>query len=586
MPKWNVSNFYLNDQAWNHDYELIKTEIDQLGNFKGKLGNFNSFKLYHEKETAVLELLFKLYPYAHLLSDLDLRDADKSALNQKVMFVLTQLNQVTSFVAPEIIALGKDMVMTFVNKDSFLKPYKFQFEKLFRSQKHILSDSQEKILANFSALNSFPTTLHQSLSVIDRKNEVIKLSSGEKVSVSAANYPSLIENSVLPKDRAKIFEALFKRYVDNKGAFAATYNLVLQQLAAKYKSRNYSSALEAALFDNNIPVDVYLTLKDVTYANTKPLRRYFKLRKKILRLKKHNFYDRLLPLAKNDKTYPYETALKMFFDSIDGLDAEFVKNQHRAMEDGYVDVFPTDGKRTGAYSSGFYGHHPYILLNHNDTLDAVFTLAHEAGHSAHTIFSNESQPMPTADYTIFVAEIASIFNEHILLDHLLSKAESKDEKIILLQTAIDNICGTFYRQTLFATFEYEANKLVENDTPISDQSLSKIFIDLYKHYYNLDITKEGGLQYEWAYIPHLYNSPFYVYQYATSFAASLKIYDNIKSGDQNAFENFKKLLKSGGSQYPVEQARQAGADLTDPKTFLSVFKRFNELVDLLEELTN
>src|SRR5690606_27724853 len=380
-----------------------------------------------------------------------------------------------------------------------------------------------------------------------------------------------------------IFKTLYKKYVENKSAFAATYNLVLQQLAANAKSRNYESTLEAALFHNNIPQSVYLNLKDAAYENTAPLKRYIEIRKKALGLDAYHTYDRFLPLAKSDKKYPYEQAKELFIKSIQSFPEEFKKAQLEAIEDGFVDAYPQDGKRTGAYSSGFYGQHPFILLNHNDTLDSVFTLAHEAGHSAHTIFSNGAQPMPIADYTIFVAEIASTFNEHALLDYLVQNASTKQEKIELLTMAIDNIHSTFYRQVLFATYEFEANKLVAEGNPISEQNLSKIMIDLYQHYYGLDITKEPGKQYVWAYIPHLFHTPFYVYQYATSFAASLKIYDSVKSNVPGAFDNYVKMLKSGGSMYPVDQAKMAGADLTNKDTFLAVVKRLDALLDQLEE---
>lgn len=586
MSNWNLEVFYPNKDAWTKDLELLQNEIPKLGNFKGKLANFDDFKAYHVLEESVIKLLYKVYPYAHLSSDLNLKDIEASNLNQQVMFTLSKLGQVSAYVAPEIISLGEEKVLSFVKQDALLTPYEFSFKKLFRGQKHVLDDVCEKILANFSTIRSIPTSLHQSLSIIDRKDEIVKLSDGTKVAVNQANYRVLIENSKTPKDRKLIFTALYKRYVDNKSAFAATYNLVLQQLSANYKSRNYNSALEAALFNNNIPESVFLNLKDVVYKNTKPLKRYIKLRKQALGLKKYYTYDRFLPLAKNDKTYSYEESKTLFFDSIADFSPEFVANQKKALENGFVDVSPKDGKRTGAYSSGFYGHHPFILLNHNDTLDSVFTLAHEAGHSAHTIFSNDAQPMATADYTIFVAEIASTFNEHALLDYLLKKAETKEEKLELLTISIDNISSTFYRQVLFAHYEYEANNLVASGKPVNEQSLSQIMIDLYKHYYGLDITKEPGKQYVWAHIPHVFNSPFYVYQYATSFAASLKIYSDVKSGKEHAFDNYLSMLKSGGSEYPVDQAKKGGADLTDKKTFLAVVNRLNELLDLLDETLN
>lgn len=583
MSKWDLTYFYKDDQSWEKDFELLKSKVETFAEFQGKLGDYNTFLEYHLRDEEVTKLIYRVYAYAHLGSDLNLKNVDKMNQNQKVQLFLSKLSQITSYIAPEILSLGEAKVFDFINRDERLKPYKFPYEKLFRSQEHVLDEAREKILANFAATRSVPTALYQSLSVIDRQDEEIILSNGSKVLVTQASFRALLESAPTAEDRKAIFTSLYKKYVNNKSAFAATYNLVLQQLAANYKSRNYKSALEAALFGNNIPESVFLNLKDAAYENTHPLKRYIEIRKKALGMKEYFTYDRFIPLAKSDKKYPYEEAKKLFIESIQGFPQEFVKNQLSAIEDGFVDAYPQDGKRTGAYSSGFYGFHPFILLNHNETLDSVFTLAHEAGHSAHSIFSDAAQPMPIADYTIFVAEIASTFNEHALLDYLVKKASTKEEKIELLTTALDNIHSTFYRQTLFATYEYEANKLVAEGKPINDQNLSQIMIDLYKHYYDLDITKEPGKQYVWAYIPHLFGTPFYVYQYATSFSASLKIYDNIKSNVPHAFDNYIAMLKTGGSMYPVDEAKIAGADLTDKNTFLAVVKRMEDLLDQLEE---
>ncbi|CDR30386.1 Oligoendopeptidase F, plasmid [Acholeplasma oculi] len=584
MSKWDLSVFYSDDQAWEKDFELLKGKLSKFQDFKGKLGDFESFKAYHLFDEEVTHLLYKVYAYAHLGSDLNLKDTKKMNMNQQVGLTLSQLSQLTSFISPEIIALGEEKVLSFVEKDDYLKPFKFPYQKLFRSQEHILDAKSEGLLSNFSAIRNIPTSLYQALSVIDRKDETIKLSDDSEVTVSQAQFRALIEDAKTPEDRKKIFESLYRKYVDNKSAFAATYNLVLQQLSANVKNRQYESSLDAALFGNNIPTSVFHNLKDAAYENTHPLKRYIAIRKKALKMDEYFTYDRFLALAKSDKKYPYEEAKQLFIDALNGFPKEFVDNQLDALKDGFVDAYPQDGKRTGAYSSGFYGHHPFILLNHNDTLDSVFTLAHEAGHSAHTIFSDKAQPMPISDYTIFVAEIASTFNEHALLDHLLKKSNSKEEKIELLTMAIDNICSTFYRQTLFATYEYEANKLVQEGQPINEQNLSQIMINLYKHYYDLDITKEPGKQYVWAYIPHLFYTPFYVYQYATAFSASLKIYDNVKSNEPKAFENYIAMLKTGGSMYPVDEAKIAGADLTVKETFLSVIKRMESLLDQLEAL--
>lgn len=584
MSTWDLTTFYPSIEAWEEDLKKVPAHIETLGSFQGKLHDLNAFRAFYVAEEEATKLLYRLYGYIHLSSDLNLKDTEKSAKNQQLMLLFSQLSQKTSFVSPELISLGEEKVMSFVESDDFLRNYQFPMAQLFHQQKHVLSTDQEQLLSFFSPTRNVPSSLYQALAIIDRQDDKVVLSDGKEVTVSQSNYRAMLGELSSADDRKMVFEAAFKRYKENRAAFASAYNLVLQQLAANYKSRKYESALEAALFRNNIPTAVYHNLKDVAYENTAPIKRYIALRKKYLKLDTYHTYDRFMKLAKDDQKYTFDQARALFFEAIEGMHPEYVNNQKEAVKDGFVDAYPQDGKRTGAYSSGLYGFHPYILLNHDETLDSVFTLAHEAGHSAHTIFSNEHQPMPIADYTIFVAEIASTFNEHVLLDYLLKHATSKEQKIALLENAIDGIMATFYRQTLFATYEYEANKLVEQGVPITYESLSKIMVDLYKHYYDLDITKENGKEYVWAYIPHLFYTPFYVYQYATSYSASLKIYSNVKKGEAHAMENYLGLLKSGGSDYPVNQAAKAGADLTNKETFMAVIERFNMLIDELEKV--
>lgn len=583
MQTWDLSIFYPNYDEWQKDLDIFEAQIDKFKDFKGKLGTYEGFRDYLLLEEDIVKTLYKVYAYAHLGADLNLKDNELGSKYQSVQLKLAKLGQATSFFSPEVISVGKEKIMEFVEKDPRLVPYKFVMEKLFFQQEHVLSDDNERIMALHQPIRSIPTSMYNALAVGDRTDETVTLSDGQTLKINTSNYRSILPNLKNASDRKTVFEAVFKRYKDNKNAFANLYNLVLQNLAASYKARGYKSALESKLDSNNIPVSVFMNLKDVAYQNVDTIKRYIKLRKDYLGLDTYHTYDRFLQLAKSDKTYDYNEAKKLFFESLEGLDEEFVKNEKAALDEGYVDVSPKEGKRTGAYSSGFYGWHPFILLNHDNTLDSVFTLAHEAGHSAHTIFSNNAQPMAVADYTIFVAEIASTFNEHLLSDHLLKQAKTKEEKIVILENAIDGIMATFFRQTLFATYEYEANKLVEQGVPITEASLSKIMVDLYKHYYDIDIREEEGKQYVWAYIPHLFHTPFYVYQYATSYSASLKVYDNVKRGLPNAMENYKKMLKAGGSDYPVEIAKVAGADLTDKSTFEAVITRFNFLIDELEK---
>ncbi len=583
MSKWNLSQFYPNMETWEKDLEKLPLYIEKLASFKGKLGDFESFKSFYKADEEILHFIYGMFSYIHLASDLNLKDVEKATKNQQIMIALSELGQKVSYVNPEIIALGEEKVMSFLDRDTFLETYRFPLKTLFALQKHVLGDDKESLLANFQTIHSIPGQLYQSLSIVDAKDEEITLSNGEKQVITLTNYRSLIPKADNAEDRKKIFEASFKRFKENKTTFANIYNLVLQQMKANYQSRAYDSALDAALFSNNIPLKVYKNLMDTAYESHETVKRYIRLRKKALGLEEYHTYDRFMTLVKDETTYDFETAKNLFFKAIEGMDEEYVANQHEAVADGYVDAFQADGKRNGAYSSGFYGYHPHILLNHDDTLDSVFTLAHEAGHSAHTLFANASQPMATADYTIFVAEVASTFNEHVLLDYLVKHATTTKQKIALLEKALDGFMSTFIRQTLFATYEYQANELVEKGIPITAEALSKIMIDLYKHYYDIDITKENGKEFVWAYIPHLFRTPFYVYQYATSFSASLKLYDDVKSKKPGAMTRYKELLKSGGNDYPVNLLAKAGADLTMKETFQAVTKRYDILLDELEE---
>lgn len=582
---WNLQYLFETEQQFEQSVAQLSDYIDKLKSMEGTLHEKTKFRDFLLLQKKLEEDLGRTYQYAHLRSDLNRKDVQNMSWVAKMQNLLAQINQAMSWSDPEILSLGEDKVYSFLDEFPEIEEFRFSLEKLFRKNEHILDTKSERLLSYFDPISNRGGDLYSSLSVSDYTPKTIRLKDKTKVTVTQGNWRSLIANSKDASDRKKIFEAIFSYYEEHKTTYADIYHTVLLTNKAKKESRNYSSILESYLFGNNIPTSVFLNLVKVASSQNQSLKKYIQLRKEILGLKEHYTYDRFLELAHSNKTYTYEEAKEMFFKSIAHLPKNFQDKAHEVLKEGFVDVYEKDGKRTGAYSSSMANLHPYILLNFNHTLDDVFTVAHEAGHSIHSMYAAETQPTMLQDYTIFVAEIASTFNEHMLLDYLMKQGStSKEEKIMLLQKAIDEIYATFYRQTLFAEYEYEASKLIENNEPIHYEALSNIMIRLYKKYYDQDIKKEKVKQYVWAYIPHLFYTPFYVYQYATSFAASFKLYKDVKENKEGAFDRYVGLLKSGGSKYPVEQAREAGVDFTKEETFMAVVERMNELVNELEKV--
>ena len=582
---WDLTYLFKTEEDFKKSLEECMAFIPKAASYKGKLANKQDFVDYLKLDLEISEKLERTYQYASLKSDLNKKNVENAKNLAIVQNFLMQLNQATSWSSPEILAIGKEKVMEYLDSDEEIKQFKFSYEKLFRENEHILDEKSEQLISYFSPLFRKGTSLYSALSVSDNEAVEVTLSDGEKAMVTQGSWRGLITDSKTAEDRKKVFEAIFKYYEKNKNTYAEIYNGVLQTNVANAKARNYPSVLDSYLYGNNIPTSVFLNLINVASKENEALKKYINLRKEYLGLEEHYTYDRFLELAHSNKKYSYEEAKEIFFDAIKQFPQDFQDKAKDVLKEGFVDVYEQDGKRSGAYSSSMSNLHPFILLNYNNTLDDVFTVAHEAGHSIHSMYSAEAQPSALQNYTIFVAEIASTFNEHVLLDYFMNKpSTTKEEKIGLLQKAIDEIYATFYRQTLFANYEYETHKLVENNQPINYQVLCGIMEKLYEQYYGQDITKEEVKSFVWAYIPHLFYTPFYVYQYATSFAASFKIYKDVKEGKEGAFEKYIGLLKAGGSKYPVEEAKDAGVDFTKEETFMAVVERLQELVDELEKL--
>lgn len=586
QTQWDLSVFYPNEEAFLSDIEKLKSFIPEVKKFQGKIASEEGLAGYLTLDKKFTLTYINLAFFASMRADRDRRNVENTSDESKVELAVQSYIAEASYFEPELLAYGQDNVNAFFAKHPEFSEYSFSFEKLFRGQKHVLDAEKEKLLSSYAPLHGEGGNLYSLLTVADYKPKEVTLSDGSKKEINLSNWTSLIAETKKPEDRQAIFECLYSWYDEHKNTYGEIYNSVLQDQLAIQKSRGYESILEEHLFNNAIPTSVFHNLIDVASSEkgSAPLKKYYELRRKYLGLEKHRSYDRFLQLAKSNKKYTYEEAKDLFFASLKDFPEDFQNKAKEVLRPGYVDVYPSLGKRTGAYSNGGYDHHPFILLNFQGELDDVFTLAHESGHSMHTLYSEESQPTLKQDYTIFVAEIASTFNEHNLLDYLLASGTlSREDRIALLQKAIDEICSTFYRQTLFGHYEYEASLLAEKGEPINYQVLSSIMTRLYKQYYGIDIEEEKLKPLVWAYIPHLFYTPFYVYQYATSFTSSMLIYEKVKAKEPEAFASYVNLLRSGGSDFPIEQVKKAGVDLTSKEPFEAVVSRMSELVDLLEK---
>ncbi|EFG28853.1 oligoendopeptidase F [Fusobacterium periodonticum] len=581
--KWNLNDIYENYDMWESDLEKFEKLTKEVPKYKGQIKNssekFVELELLMEK---IARLLDRLYLYPYMLKDLDSTDEMTSIKMQEIEMIYTKFGTETAWIAPEMLEIPEETMNEWIKKHPELEERRFGLSEMYRLRKHVLSEDKEQLLSHFSQFMGSSSDIYGELSISDMKWNTVKLSTGEELAVSNGVYSKILATNRNQEDRKLAFEALYKSYENSKNTFAAIYRAIIQQNVASCNARSYESCLDRALENKNIPKEVYFSLVNSAQENTAPLRRYIELRKKALKLKEYHYYDNSINIVDYNKVFKYDDAKEIVLNSVKPLGEDYQAKMKRAISEGWLDVFETKNKRSGAYSINIYDVHPYMLLNYQETMDAVFTLAHELGHTLHSMHSSEAQPYSTADYTIFVAEVASTFNERLLLDYMLENSDDSLEKIALLEQALGNIVGTYYIQTLFASYEYEAHKMIEEYKAITPDILSDIMYNLFKKYFGESITIDELQKIIWSRIPHFFRSPFYVYQYATSFASSAKLYENLKTNPESR-EKYLTLLKSGGNNHPMEQLKLAGVDLTKKESFDSVAKEFDRLLDVLEE---
>ena len=586
--KWDLTAICADWEAWMASYRELEASVEAFKGFRATLAKgpdrlLDAFRAMD----AMGALSYRVWYFASLHYDQDQRDNEINARRQQVQILFARQQQASSWFNPELLAIPLDTIRGWFDTSAELAVYRFAVESLFHEQEHVLDEAGERLMSYSGRFNSVPSDSYAALTTADMKYPSITLASGERVTLSYGQYRAMLETNRNQADRAAAYRAFHAAYAENQNTYAALYNGVLQRDWFHARARGYTSTLEAALHGNNIPTSVVENLISVSKAAVEPLRRYHRLRRRVLGVETYRLFDVFVPLVEHHARYSYDDVGAWIADSVAPLGREYQQNVRKAFEGGWIDVFENVGKRSGAYSAPVYGAHPYMLLNYNETLDAVFTLAHEMGHSMHTLLSHQAQPFVYAGYTIFVAEVPSTLSEALFLDLMLDRAGSRKERIVLLQHAIDSITSTFYTQVLFADFELQTHRLVEQDQPVTADTLNALYGTLLREYYGDVIDEEEISRLTWARIPHFFSTPYYVYQYATCFASTARLMQDLRSGDAavrgRGVERYLSLLRAGGSDYPMTLLARAGVDLSQPETVRAVSSELDALVTKLEQ---
>ncbi|SES26678.1 oligoendopeptidase F [Salipaludibacillus aurantiacus] len=576
--KWNLADIYTSVEKWEADYRKIEELTEELRSYDGKIENGNDLYHFLHKE-EVVELLFKnVYVFARLSGDIDTRDTQAQSLLEKADQLGVKVNSATSFFTPFLLSLEKSTLERFIDEEPRLDYFKKDLLDAYRYKAHVLSKENEELLSRLGESLSSPIRTFGMINNADMTFGEVTDGEGKKVRLTRGMYSKLIED----EDRAKreeAYRAYYKPYVQLKNSIASTLSSAVKTNVTLSQLRNYPSALEKSLFGKKIPKDVYENLIKTAKENLAPMYCYTELRKETLGVTELRQYDLAVPLVKGVKEdISYEDAYETMLEALVPLGSDYINVLKEMKNSRYIDVRETPGKRSGAYNMGLYGTHPFVLLNHQDDLDSLFTLAHEMGHAMHSHYSNTHQPQITAGYTIFVAEVASTVNEVLLINYLLKNAKDKEYRKYLLNHFIDQFKGTFFTQVMFAEFEKKTHERAENGEPLNVDSFSEMYEALFQEYNGEALVLEEETKYGWARIPHFYR-PFYVYQYATGFAAAIDIANKILSGDETTLRNYLEFLKSGSSDYPIELLKNAGVDLTRPEPVENALSLFGELID-------
>jgi len=586
--KWDLSPLYASDEAWREAKDQFAPRIDQIAAYRGKLASSPQELLAAlETSSRINKEFARLYVYASLKSDQDTRVAKYQSMQKEMAQLGSKIGAAAAYFEPEILKTDRARIQSFLAQEPKLAVYRVYLEDITRRQAHTLSEPEEKLLADAGLMADAPGDTFGIFADADFPYPSVTLSTGETVKLDKASFN---QYRALPNrdDRRKVMETFFNAVGKYRATFGSTFSGKVQKDIFFAHARKYPTTLEATLDGSNIPTTVYTSLVSGVNDHLDTFHRYLRLRRRILGVDQLHYYDLYAPLVANVKLdYPVEEAQKHILASLAPLGTEYTTVLQRAMNERWIDLYPNEGKRSGAYSQGgAYDVHPYMLINYNGKYDDMSTLAHELGHTMQSYFSNKTQPFPTADYPTFVAEVASTFNEALLIDYMLRTIKDDNARLSLLGNYLEGIKGTVFRQTQFAEFELRAHELAEKGTPLTGEALDKLYLDITRRYYGHDkgiCTVDDSIAHEWANVPHFYRN-YYVFQYATSFTASSALSEKVLAGDKTATQKYLAFLSAGGSKYPIELLKDAGVDMTTSQPLDLTVQKMNRVMDEMERL--
>lgn len=582
--KWRLEDIYPSNDLWEKDYQKVKEMAEALTPFRESMAESAERLLAClDTSTQMTRLFEKVYVYAHMRSHEDSTESFYQGLADRTYSLGVTVSSANSFIVPGILAIPDEKLKSFLAENEGLRFYGRYLEEVIRNKPHVLSAAEEQLLAMTGELSQAPGAIFNMLNNADIKFPTIVDEKGNEIELTKGRYIQIMEKTDR-RVRKDAFDGIYSTYSKQKNTLAALLNANIKANIFNARARKFTSAREQSLFDDNVPVEVYDNLIKAMHDNMHLMHRYVSLRKRLMGLSELHMYDLYVPIIEQvDMEIPFDEAKKTVKEGLKVLGEEYGRTLEMGLSSGWIDVYENEGKRSGAYSWGCYDSHPYVLLNHADNLNHMFTLAHEMGHALHSFYSDENQPYMYAQYKIFVAEVASTLNEALLMNHLLATTSDRKKKLYLLNYFMEQFRTTVYRQTMFAEFEKMIHEKAEAGEPLTAELLCSVYRELNKSYYGPDIVVDDYIDMEWARIPHFYTS-FYVYKYATGFSAAMSISQQILKEGRPAVERYLSFLKSGGSDYPIELLKIANVDMSTTEPVNNALKLFESLLDQMEEL--